>query len=199
MEWLSFTSLRHYLLKKRSMEKLQTSNQVSASIRQILRSVCRKISVEVVDNKVPLMETRWAIRIFESTPRGSQTRLYVLEATSQDCIIVLGMRTLIDCSRKVTSPIDKQGNRSLIRIVGKYPTDLTVDCNLILVYCGLVPNEILEDMQTSLLRPFHWMNGGLLGANSSRNVGFLVTFNGAALSMLALSLSRCRSATKLAK
>ena len=62
--------------------------------------------------------------------------------------------------------------------------------------------RILGDAQSALLRAIQLnerQTGGsrLVGANSSRIIELLATFNGAALSSLALNLSRFHSAMKL--
>ena len=85
---------------------------------------------------------------------GSKQECIILEATSQDLMNVLGMKTLVDCSHKFTQPIGEQSKKPLFKIVGKFPMDLTGDCNTIFLYCQLVQNEILGDTQSALLRTF---------------------------------------------
>ena len=107
------------------------------------------------------------------------------------------MQTKIDCSFIFTEPIQEQSNKPLSKIVRAFPTDFTGDCNTIFLYCDLVQNEI-ETLRVHCYEPFHSMHERLLGANSNTIIELLAIFHGNALSSLALSLSRFRSAMKLA-
>ena len=62
------------------------------------------------------------------------------------------MKTLTDCSNKITQPIEEQSKKPLSKMSGKVPTDLNGGCNTNFLYCDLVQNEILGDTQSALLR-----------------------------------------------
>ena len=141
-------------IKEEIIEKVTNiKSGVYMSINQIMRSVCKKIFGELADGRFPLWwkldEPSESLKVYYE---GSKQECMFLEATSQDLINVLGMKTLIDCFHNVTQPIEEQRKKPLSKIVGKFPTDLTGVCNTIFLYCDFVQNGILRDTQSALLR-----------------------------------------------
>ena len=74
-----------------------------------------------------------------------------LEATSQDLINLLVMQTLIVCSQLFAQPTEVQGNKSLSKIVRKFPTDLSGDFSTNFYCFYLLQNQCLGDTQSELL------------------------------------------------
>ena len=125
---------------------------VYLSVDQILRSICKKIFGEHVDDKFPLSwKLDAASEALKLCYEGSEQECIFLETISKDLQNVLGMKTLIDCSE--LGKTNKQANNSVLsKTIGQFPIDLTGGCNTIFVYCNLVQNEILGDSRTALLR-----------------------------------------------
>ena len=115
---------------------------------------------------------------------GSEQECKILETISkQELQIVLGMKTIIDCSE--IGKTNKQTNNSVLsKTMGKLPIDLTGRCNTIFGYCNLVQNEILADSRTALLRAIPLTERPATGnqqqQQQSRIIARLATSNGAA-------------------
>ena len=145
---------------------------VYVSIDQIMRSICKKNFGELADGRYPLSwkldEPLKSLKVYY---KGSKQEFMFLEATSQDLINVLGMKTPIDCYHKFTQPIKEQCRKPLSKKVGKFPTDFTGGCNTIFLYCGLLQNEILGDTQSALLRAIPLNERQTGGSQQQQNYG----------------------------
>ena len=108
------------------------------------------------------------------------------------------MQTLNDCSDKFTKPSEQESNKPLHKTLGKLPTEHSGCYTAMFLFCELVENEFLGDTQSALERttPLNEQQNG--GSQQQHFCWILGNLNDAALSSLALSLSRFRSAPKLA-
>ena len=154
-EWLQCVNYQYVLFKRLSLKKSEAANQVSIkpwTVDQILRSICQKFFRGHVDDKFLLSwKLDAASKALKLYYEGSEQECIYLETISKDLQNVLGMKILIDCSEQ--GKTNKQANNSVLsKTTGRFPIDLTGDCNTVFVYSDLVQNEILGDSRTALLR-----------------------------------------------
>ena len=143
---------------------------VYLSVDQILLSICKKIFVRTVGDTFPLS---WkldapseALKVYYE---GNKQECMFLETISQDLQNVLGMKTLIDCSRNNKSTKEGNNRQAISKNVGKFPTDLSGGWNTIFLYCDLVQNEILGDSRTALLRAIPLTERSTTGNHQQQN------------------------------